>query len=570
MADFVRTAGTYLAIANFGTQLIFLVLQLLTYRQRRHPSLLILSLASVVAVAYFTLGYFATLHPSSHGYSWRLYLAMELTFATQIVLSIWGASWLLRTFGKGVNEEATHDASPALPAPQEGQPATAPEQSSTAPKIRVIRGLFLLLTLRRVEDADRLATDRAIGWLCLVSIVIWACLDRLQAGKGATFYLNGVTDLSPVILVLLALALVLARRSRPALPYRQSLFILAALLPIAILLYQLTDSWFLAATTLLIVYSAVYLWRALRTFSGAAQPRAMTLFAVLFCGVIWLDSQIYLDPSLWQKNDTEDSADSTWKPQVSESLLFTQQARIDKVLSDVSGGDQTAPVVFFVGFAGVDSQKVFAEEIKLASKVVAQRFDTSHREVLLLNDRRDRDSYPLATVSGLRYALKGVARKMNLQRDILFLSLSSHGSSAPELSVSNGALNLDQVTGDNLAKALSESGIRWRVIVISACYAGAFIPALKDPNTIVITAAAADRTSFGCSNDRDLTYFGEAFYRDALPGAQSLKQAFSLAQISISKREDAEHITPSRPQAYFGDDITQVLSKRPMTSPGAP
>ena len=78
---------------------------------------------------------------------------------------------------------------------------------------------------------------------------------------------------------------------------------------------------------------------------------------------------------------------------------------------------------------------------------------------------------------------------------------------------------------------------------------------LRDPQTIVITAAAADRTSFGCSNDRDLTYFGEAFYRDALPGARSLRDAFDKATVAIAARERSEHVMPSNPQAYFGAKI---------------
>ena len=121
-------------------------------------------------------------------------------------------------------------------------------------------------------------------------------------------------------------------------------------------------------------------------------------------------------------------------------------------------------------------------------------------------------------------------------------------------------LPLEQVTGDNLAAALHDSGIKWRIIVISACHAGAFIDALKDPNTVLITAAAADKTSFGCSDDRDLTYFGEAFYRDALPRATSLQDAFALTRSSIAAREQAEKVTASDPQAWFGPQIQQLLS----------
>jgi Peptidase C13 family len=95
---------------------------------------------------------------------------------------------------------------------------------------------------------------------------------------------------------------------------------------------------------------------------------------------------------------------------------------------------------------------------------------------------------------------------------------------------------------------------------VSACYAGTFIEPLKDENTIVITASAADRTSFGCSDDNDLTYFGEAFYRDALPNAASLIAAFEAARVAIHERETNEGATPSNPQAHFGKAIEQKLA----------
>ena len=253
-------------------------------------------------------------------------------------------------------------------------------------------------------------------------------------------------------------------------------------------------------------------------------------------------------------------------PAVAEGLLFDQRAQIDEAvdqMNEIAGAD---PAVYFVGFAGVAEQHVFAEEIKLAARVIDERFDTSARQLLLINDRRDLDSFPIATASGLSYALGAVAQKMNTDRDILFLALSSHGSQDPLLSVSNGSLPLEQLSGDDLDTALRESGIKWRIIVISACHAGAFIESLQNPDTVVITAAAADKTSFGCSDDRDLTYFGEAFYRDALPGAKTLQQAFEQARAAIAVREKQEHQTPSDPQAFFGRDITAMLERHPMRS----
>ena len=137
----------------------------------------------------------------------------------------------------------------------------------------------------------------------------------------------------------------------------------------------------------------------------------------------------------------------------------------------------------------------------------------------------------------------------------------------PAIIVANSQLPLQDLTDEDLADALRESGIKWRVIIISACYAGGFIERLSDPQTIVITAAAADRTSFGCSNDRDLTYFGEAFYRDALPTARSLRGAFDTAKAAIATRERLEHVTPSNPDAYFGKAMEERLASMNARQP---
>jgi hypothetical protein len=75
-----------------------------------------------------------------------------------------------------------------------------------------------------------------------------------------------------------------------------------------------------------------------------------------------------------------------------------------------------------------------------------------------------------------------------------------------------------------------------------------------------LTAAAAERTSFGCSDDRDLTYFGEAFYRDALPQAASLREAFEISKAALRKREIGEARIPSNPQAHFGAALEKKLA----------
>ncbi len=216
--------------------------------------------------------------------------------------------------------------------------------------------------------------------------------------------------------------------------------------------------------------------------------------------------------------------------------------------------------VYFLGFAGYGEERVFAEEIKLAAKSVGEKYGSTQHSVLLLNDRRDLTTYPLASESSLRYALNALSRVMNRDEDVLFLALSSHGSRGATIEVSNEGMEPRTLGAVTLADLLAESGIRWKVIVVSACFSGAFVEPLADDHTIVITAASKYRTSFGCSDQRDLTYFGEAFYRDSLPGSTQLRAAFEAAnarKFAAVKRKRA--CRPSQPQGYFGPLMEEKL-----------
>jgi hypothetical protein len=239
-------------------------------------------------------------------------------------------------------------------------------------------------------------------------------------------------------------------------------------------------------------------------------------------------------------------------PQVQRALIDAQIAQFPREAA-------TSGRVFFLGFAGYGEERVFAEEIKLAAQRVGEKYGSAGRTVLLLNDRRDLATWPLASASSLRYALNALARVMNRDDDVLFLVLSSHGSRDATIEVSNEGMTTEALGASTLAELLAESGMRWKVIVVSACFSGAFVEPLADNRTIVITAASKYRTSFGCSDTRHLTYFGEAFFQDALPGAAQLRDAFEIARREIRRREKEEDVKPSQPQGYFGPLMDEKL-----------
>jgi hypothetical protein len=414
-------------------------------------------------------------------------------------------------------------------------------------------------------------TIAALGALCFALSI---GLDRIGVGPNAELSYFAVQVLACRALALIALGWIIWRATDPQPAWRAILFILAGLTLLAVPVRRAIEylppgpARWIASWSLLAVQLA-YLARALRVLSGHKQQRAVAIsLLVLVLGNSLISQYLDMGP-LWYEATDESSNSYTRDEHQAERLLMSQPARIDAAVASMArrSGEMT---LYMVGFAGVGEQKVFTGEISLAAKVIGDRFGTQSRTLLLVNDRRDLETQPLASVTGLKLALADIGRRMDRERDALILVISSHGSKDPAISVSNGGLPLNDLTGKDLKEALDEAGIRWRLVIISACHAGAFIPYLNDDQSIVITAAAADRTSFGCSNDRDLTNFGEAFLRDALPGAPSLRAAFDQARERIAARERTEKLTPSMPTAHFGPALEHRLEAEGMPLRGHP
>src|SRR6185369_14234783 len=115
---------------------------------------------------------------------------------------------------------------------------------------------------------------------------------------------------------------------------------------------------------------------------------------------------------------------------------------------------------------------------------------------------------------------------------------------------------------------IDDAGIKRRVIVVSSCYSGGYVDALKDENTLVITAAAADKTSFGCSNDAEFTYFGKAYFNEALRQTYSFAEAFELAKPRIEERERMQDYELSDPRIDLGSEIRPVLEQLALAKMG--
>jgi hypothetical protein len=216
--------------------------------------------------------------------------------------------------------------------------------------------------------------------------------------------------------------------------------------------------------------------------------------------------------------------------------------------------------LFFIGMAGYADQDVFMKEVDSVARLLRERFDADGHTIRLVNNNKSLASSPIASATSLKAALDRTAQVMNKEEDILFLFLTSHGSESHRFALELWPLSFNPLDPTRLRKLLDESGIKHRVVVISACYSGGFINALKDEHTLVISASAPNKNSFGCSNENDWTYFGEAYFNEALRKTYSFVEAFNLAKPQIEAREKKEKFDPSNPQIALGAGIQGKLA----------
>ncbi|MDN5782601.1 MAG: C13 family peptidase [Luteimonas sp.] len=217
--------------------------------------------------------------------------------------------------------------------------------------------------------------------------------------------------------------------------------------------------------------------------------------------------------------------------------------------------------LYVVGFAGDSTENVFRNEVAYLDTLMTRRFGAQGRVVTLVNhlDSLTTVPRPLATLENLRIALAGVGKVMDGDEDVLLLYLTMHGTEDHELAVQLPPVLEQWITPRQLRKALDDAGIRNRVVAISACYSGGFIPALHDAHTLVVTAARTDRASFGCGSESDATFFGRAWLVDGLNSSTSFIGAYHIAAAEISQWENEDGETSSLPQIDAGDAIVHRL-----------
>jgi hypothetical protein len=460
-------------------------------------------------------------------------------------------------------------------APKErAQPADAPAPGPVSAFGRNVRAAVRVALFRKTDAAQWAPSAGQLIALVLAGLALQFGFEFARSPEGALNLSGLPRALCYLPLLLLAAYLIARRESAPRLLLAIAILFAAVSLPYDAAFHALDIAvdreWlgqdgeydWIASWAWYVLYAAwvlallVGVVRLTQAAAVRAAAHAATLLLVVILPLWYIPSE-----SLWRGADEDDAADERrdWYALGREENFYAQPAILRETLADLAPERPGVEDLYFVGVAGYASQDVFMKELRVVGELFRDRFDADERSVLLVNNPGTVHELPVASATSLAQTLEYVGNLMNPDEDVLFLYLSSHGSEDHRLTMQFWPLQLNDIDPRMLKRMLDEAGIKWRVIAISACYSGGFIEPLRDERTLIVTAADAQHTSFGCSNESDFTYFGRAYFDRALRATYSFTDAFERAKAEIGAREQTERLTPSNPQMYVGTAMQAKL-----------
>lgn len=238
---------------------------------------------------------------------------------------------------------------------------------------------------------------------------------------------------------------------------------------------------------------------------------------------------------------------------VSAAQIREQQRRLDAALAALGPQTPGTPDAFVLTIA-LDSDPVFAREAREAARVLGGRYNAQTRTLTLAGPDGTRDDAPHGSITALLLAISHLGTVMDASEDGLVLYTTSHGFDLG-LTYHYGDNGYGVLSPAKLKSALEEAGIRRRVLILSACYSGVFVPVLASPDTAILTAAASTRSSFGCVAENDWTFFGDALINRALRQPVPLDQAAKQAARSVAEWETSARYLASLPQVSMGAGV---------------
>lgn len=205
--------------------------------------------------------------------------------------------------------------------------------------------------------------------------------------------------------------------------------------------------------------------------------------------------------------------------------------------------------------------KAFRNDVLLAEKLVS-RIDPNALMLKLANPARNESTeWPQATAENFALVMAKTA-EVAKPRDRVLLFISTHANPGL-LNISAAGKNLQPITPRMLSDALAPLIKVPTMVVLSACYSGAFVDSLKAPQRVVMTATDVRLTSFKCQYDGQHTPFAEALFGQAGAGSLAVEDWMAEARRSITAQEKRRKLPASKPQMFVGDEA-KAWAGRPL------
>ena len=205
--------------------------------------------------------------------------------------------------------------------------------------------------------------------------------------------------------------------------------------------------------------------------------------------------------------------------------------------------------------------KAFRNDVLLAEKLV-KGIDPNALMLKLANAARDQSTeWPQATTENFALVMTKMAEVARPQ-DRVLLFVSTH-SNPGLLNINASGKNLQPITPRMLSEALAPLNKVPTLVVLSACYSGAFVEPLKAPNRVVLTATDARRTTFNCKYTGDHTPFAQALFDQPEADNRSVTEWMGEAQKSIAAQEKRRKLPASAPRIFVGDEAA-AWADRPL------
>lgn len=436
----------------------------------------------------------------------------------------------------------------------------------------LIAGLRLALFMR--VDRLRFRFDVAqLMLLFLASAIIDIVGDYMRAIPPREFAIEGLgSEIYSGGLLMLASAIVALLCRQRHLAMSIPLVVLASL-PIVQLLHYV-PSWLTLgpdmAEPMLAFEYAIVTWIVLvlvRSVAVAFTPPPSFLWlrailgGLLVATPIWFGNAIFANqPWFRGAGIGEERAVTSEFNAGSEAVLAAQQYILDNALDRIADERAGETDLYFVGFAPHGRSDAYRADAEGAQHVMDTRWGSDGRSIVLVNNPNTLITAPFATVTNLRETLNEIGGAIDPEDDVVMLYVTSPTARNNHIAAEQPPLGLVELGPAGLKQLLDDAGIKWRIVVVSACYSGGFAETLADDYTLVITSSKADAPGFGCNGRTPPTLFGDALFQQGLGKVNTFEAAFEIAKAKVAERErEAGYAPASEPQWSLGEEMAKKL-----------